>query len=126
MISKTLIAFFLSMMMFQACSQADKEYDPMTEKARLDSLIMLHLDDMLLIGQKDTTPNFVSFSADEIPEDLATMYNIYKDSTGRISYIAEIPVSQSGDWMAGFLHYFDPAGRTFAYEEFTNYFGWRM
>lgn len=48
-------------------------------------------------------------------------YNVWLDDAGRPLGHAEVPYSESGDWSAVFVHYFDPQGNTLALVQHT---GW--
>lgn len=48
-------------------------------------------------------------------------YNVWTDDAGRPLGHAEVPYSESGDWSAVFVHYFDPDGNTLALVQHT---GW--
>ena len=54
-------------------------------------------------------------------------YNVLKDASGKINFIAQIPHSESGDWDIEHLTYFDESGKTFAFVDkqsiFTDYKG---
>lgn len=49
------------------------------------------------------------------PDEIEYTYDIYKNPTGKIIFIAQIPYSESGDWSIVCKHYFDENGNTFSF-----------
>lgn len=59
---------------------------------------------------------------DSWPDDTEVSYNIIKDNNGSIIYIAEYPVSESGDWSIGYRYYFNDKGNTIVFLRESNFF----
>lgn len=66
--------------------------------------------------------NIVKVKGENWPDNLEYTYNILRDSTGRIIFIAQMPYSESGDWFISNAHYFDEQGNTYAFERQENVF----
>lgn len=66
----------------------------------------------------------LEISLDSIVDNLEIekLYNTWENSSGKIVVVGEYPYSQSGDWTAGYVHYFDEKGLTFAIESSSNHF----
>ena len=56
------------------------------------------------------------------PDATETSYAVALDSTGKPMALADSPTSCSGDWSNTHTHYFDPSGRTIAYERSSGFF----
>lgn len=50
-------------------------------------------------------------------------YNIFKDKTGKMVYIAEMPYSPDDEYFIAYKNYFDEEGKLFAFERINNFFG---
>ena len=70
-----------------------------------------------------TTKNLIQFRHTTNPPDSAT-YDFYviRDAKGRIAAVAELPVSQSGDWNLQSIHYFDTTGTTVVVSRTASFF----
>ena len=100
------------------------------EQARQLLLQKLHIDALTL----DTiTPALVFIKVPdqdapvqvknrEYPKTLEAIYQVCRDSEGRIVYLAESPFSQSGEWDIVYRSYYDEQGRIFAFERTAGFF----
>jgi len=59
----------------------------------------------------------VKVKNDSYPDNTEYIYNVVKDSTGKVIAIEQIPYSESGDWYEEFKHYFDANGKTLAFSK---------
>lgn len=61
------------------------------------------------------------------PDGIDYIYNVLRNTSGKVILIAQIPYSESGDWDIEHLSYFDESGRMFAFVDkqsiFTDYKG---
>lgn len=58
----------------------------------------------------------------QYPKHIEAIYQVCRDSEGRIVYLAESPFSQSGDWDIVYRSYYDEQGRIFAFERTAGFF----
>jgi hypothetical protein len=58
----------------------------------------------------------------QYPKKLEAIYQVCRDSLGRIVYLAESPFSASGDWDIVYRSYYDGRGRIFAFERTAGFF----
>lgn len=56
------------------------------------------------------------------PEHIDEVYNVWYGLDTQIVCVGAYPYSQSGDWDLGLTHYFDEAGKTFAFERNTSFY----
>ena len=94
-------------------------------KKRTDSIsnyILKHNNQLIVFAKIHSKKDPVRVVNDKWPDDVDYSYNILKDSTGRVIFIAEMPYSESGDWYIEYRHYFDNSGNTIAFERITNVF----
>jgi hypothetical protein len=61
-------------------------------------------------------------AGEDWPERTVTSYGVLRDAGGAVRMTFESPASQSGDWFNAHAHYFDDAGRLFAYERHSSFF----
>jgi hypothetical protein len=57
----------------------------------------------------------VRVKGDHWPDEIEYTYNILKDHSGNIIFIAQTPYSESGDSNIEYRHYFDEQGKTYAF-----------
>jgi hypothetical protein len=62
-------------------------------------------------------PNF-----DDVPDAFYSSYNVIKNKTGKIIYIAEYPQSESGDWFTQYENYFDDSGNLVSFIRKSSFF----
>jgi hypothetical protein len=92
------------------------------EKDLLDSLAEKNQSQLTLYGRwRDTDSLVVLDPLEWNPEIMHTFLPVV-DSLGRIRAVTESPVSESGDWVITYTHYFDSSGKTFAFERKTGFF----
>jgi hypothetical protein len=108
-------------------AETRKEHE---EQARQLLLQKLHIDALTL----DTiTPALVFIKLPEqempvpvknrqYPKKLEAIYQVCRDTEGRIVYLAESPFSQSGNWDIVYRSYYDEQGRIFAFERTAGFF----
>lgn len=65
----------------------------------------------------------IKIKNDHWPDEVEYTYNILKNASGKIIFIAQIPYSESGDWDIEYKHYFDEQGKTYAFNKEESIFG---
>ena len=96
------------------------------EKLATDKYLDKHGKSLLLYSKVPKKKIPVRVINEKWPEDGSDSYNILKDATGKIIMIAEIPISESGDWFITYTHYFDVNGNTYAFRRQANTFDDRV
>ncbi len=91
------------------------------QKAHIDSLLA-DTDMLITLVKPPNNAKLVLVKGNNWPDEIETTYNIYKDSSGKVIYVAEIPESESGDWFVAYRSYFDDAGKLFAFVKETSFF----
>ena len=84
-----------------------KQVDNVYKKDTFKLERYLQLDKEELIKR---VPNY-----DDRPVSFYASYNLIRNKTGQIIYIADYPASQSGDWNLIYLNYFDENGNLIAF-----------
>lgn len=92
------------------------------EKNEIDTLFKNSKGECLTFIKLTETGPASLIETDSVPEEAIITYYILKDSLGKVITISELPTSESGDWFIVYTHYFDKAGKTFAFERQTNFF----
>ena len=92
------------------------------EKTHLDSLFLIQKSQLPVYGQLRDADSLINVDlSDWNPEIVRTFWPLV-DTLGRIRAVTESPVSESGDWVITFTHYFDSVGHTFAFERKTSFY----
>jgi hypothetical protein len=91
-------------------NEVDNVYNKDTTKLEL----YLQMDKEGLIKK---VPNY-----DDPPESFYASYNLIRNKSGQIIYIAEYPVSESGDWNLIYENYFDFNGNLIAFIRKCSFF----
>lgn len=84
--------------------------------------IAKHNNQLILFAKLPGKKVAVKVKNQKWPDEVDDSYNIFKDSTGKVIFIADMPFSESGDWYIEYRHYFDSNGNTIAFERITNVF----
>ena len=92
------------------------------KKQGLDQLMKRNRQKILVFVNRVGSDSVERVERDEFPDSIRTTYNLYYDDKGRLAVASEFPFSESGDWSVRLTHYFDAAGRTFAFERDMNFF----
>lgn len=92
------------------------------QKKQVDSIFRLNRKNLTILVKIPGKSNLVEVRNENWPEEIETTYNLLKDETGKVILFIESPYSESGDWNITYAHYFDNAGRTFAFTRQTNFF----
>jgi hypothetical protein len=99
---------------------ADPLADAMRRVAAADSLRHARPERMRVLAEVGGALVAVTDTLSWPESDVS--YNVWTDDAGRPLGHAEVPYSESGDWSAVFVHYFDADGATVALVQHT---GWR-
>lgn len=92
-------------------------------KAHIDSLFKYALEKEITIYVKlKGSDSLIRVAAKDLPEDIETSINIFRDNLGHVIRIAENPYNDNDDVFISCTHYFDESGKTFAFEKHTNSF----
>ena len=86
-----------------------------SKKNAIDHYIDTHTKSAIVFVKVPGNKNLVAVKNDRWPDEVEYTYNIYKNPTGKIVFIAQIPFSESGDWDIVHKYYFDDHGNTFAF-----------
>ncbi len=75
---------------------------------------------MAIVGNSNKP---ISLPDKEWPENVTTSINIIRSKLGAITYYAEFPTSESGDWFIGYRYYFDESsGVILVFQRVANFF----
>jgi hypothetical protein len=84
-------------------------------KAAIDKYLKSHKKEIILLAKVPKKNNLIMVKNGKWPEDAECSYNVLRDSSGKIIFVMQSPVSESGDWNIEYSHYFDDKGKTFAF-----------
>jgi hypothetical protein len=87
------------------------------KRAAIDQYVYKHQKDLIVMVKVSGKKNLVRVKNENWPAETEYIYNILKDTTGRVILIAEMPYSESGDWYIEYKNYFDNNGRTFVFSK---------
>lgn len=127
-------------LLFVKCSNAPDNVS--TENKLLSKRTLIPEPDLTLrlTGQKDqlenlrikqllTTEEYYTLEAngklhqmDSLPKEFAQIITFYKDTLGQIVMVNEFPFSKEENREVFYVHYFDKAGKTFAFKQQINFF----
>lgn len=113
----------VSLFFLMACSQPsapDKSTALKNNKYSIDSLINKERN-LLALAKLKGAENLEAMSSQNAGR-VETVYNIFKDKSGRIIYISEMPKSPNDDWFIAYKSYFDESGNLFAFQRQNNFF----
>ena len=106
----------------QTSAASKSESLPEDQKAQIDSLLSQNKGTLTVLVKLPGNQQLVEVKGEQWPDEVEITYNILKDSSGQVLMFAESPFSESGDWNISLIHYFDEAGKTFAFSKRTNFF----
>jgi hypothetical protein len=92
------------------------------EKALIDTAYQQHKNDLIVFVKPVNKDTLIEVKNDQFPPNILTTFNVLKNSAGKTLSISEYPFSESGDWNIRLTHYFDQAGKTFAFEREARFF----
>ena len=90
------------------------------EKKEIDA--QLKNDTSESFAKRYNRPGLVQVYNGKFPEDTERSYSLMSDAKGKVRYIVESPVSESGDWFVTFEYYYDTEGNLFALSVNKNMF----
>jgi hypothetical protein len=85
------------------------------KKAYIDKYIEKHSNDLIVLVKIPGKKALVRVKGDQWPDEIEYTFNILKDHSGKIIFIAQMPYSESGDSNIEYRHYFDEQGKTYAF-----------
>jgi hypothetical protein len=85
------------------------------KKAYTDSYIKQHGNELIVLVKIPGKKALVRVKGDHWPDEIEYTYNILKDHSGKIIFIAQTPYSESGDSNIEYRHYFDEQGKAYAF-----------
>jgi hypothetical protein len=103
-------------------STADSLEAMRSEKAAIDTLIRRQAGQWVVLAKLVGRDQPIPIVNGQFPDSIETSFQIWKDSLGTILAIAEFPFSESGDWQIRYMHYFNKAGKTFAFERQCSFY----
>jgi len=111
--------------LISACSSSDKK-DENTSKLKhqkysIDSAI--NAQSLLIFVKVKDQAGLIPADKGRNLENVEAAYNVFKDKTGKVVYIAELPFSPKDDWFISYKSYFDVNGKLFAFQRQNNFFG---
>jgi len=92
------------------------------KKTAIEKYLFKHRKDIIVLVKVYGKKKLVKVKNENWPEETDIIYNVLKDSTGRIVLISKMPYSQSGDWYLGYEQYFDDKSKTFAFSDAESVF----
>lgn len=85
------------------------------KKDAIDKLLLRDTDSLRVFVKMTGKDQLLKILNNDFPEnDVECTYNVLKVN-GRVLMIAELPYSESGDWIIAHKHYFDTNGNTFVF-----------
>jgi hypothetical protein len=93
------------------------------KKAAIDQYITKHNKTLIVFVKVPGKKNLIKVNNGHWPDEIEYTYNILKNSSGKIIFVAQIPYSESGDWDIAYRHYFDEQGNTYAFYKEESIFG---
>ncbi|GAB3937276.1 hypothetical protein [Mucilaginibacter myungsuensis] len=118
---KTLFAFLTTLLF---CYQAELSAQTLLDSTLTSTIAQKKLIEgykkkyerkIILLAKVPGKKSLVKVVNQKWPDETEVSYNILKDTAGRIRYITQSPVSESGDWDIAYDHYFDENGNTIAF-----------
>jgi hypothetical protein len=93
------------------------------KKAAVDQYLLKHDKALVVFVKIPGKKNLIRIENENWPDEIEYTYNILKNSSGKIIFVAQIPYSESGDWDIAYRHYFDEQGNTYAFNKVESIFG---
>lgn len=88
-----------------------------------DKFILQNESSVELMAIIESASKPISLPDRQWPDDVTTSINVIRNDLGKITYYAEYPVSESGDWEIGYQHFIDgKTGQTLAFRRLANFF----
>ena len=115
------VLFFLFLLIFSGLPGIDV-VSLKKQKAIIDSRLLHDQKSIIAFAKVPHKKELIKVKNNKWPDEVEYSYNILKDSANNIIMILQGPFSESGDWDISYIHYFDKAGKTFAFERRTNFF----
>ena len=92
------------------------------QKLAIEGAISAEQSKLIVFARVPDRAGLVRVINEQWPDDIETVYNVWKDKSGSVVYIGESPVSQSGDWSLDIGYFFNEKGQLFAFEKRLAYF----
>jgi hypothetical protein len=116
------LPILLFLMAFPLYAQSTLPAQLENQKLAIESAISAEQSKLIVFARVPDRAALVRVVNEQWPDDVETVYNIWKDESGRVVYIGESPVSQSGDWTLDIGYFFNERGQLFAFEKRLGYF----
>jgi hypothetical protein len=113
---KTLLLFIIPIFLL-SYTQAPTISELKKKKAAIDQYEYKHRNEIMVFVKLEGKKKLIRAKNEDWPDDTEYIYNVLKDTSGRIILTEQIPYSQSGDWYIEYKHYFDDSGNTFAFSK---------
>lgn len=113
-----------SISVLYACSspKADKNVSLLkNKKYTVDSTI--NAQSLIVYVKVKDKAGLISREEARNQKNLEATYNVFKDKSGKVLYIAELPFSPNDDWFISYKSYFNQEGKLFAFQRENNFFG---
>ncbi|WP_207533705.1 hypothetical protein [Desertivirga arenae] len=122
---KKLTCIITAVSLIYACSSSPKTNKNVSrlkdKKYTVDSTI--NAQSLVVYVKVKNKTDLISREEARDQKNIEATYNIFKDKSGKIRYIAELPFSPKDDWFISYKSYFDEDGKLFAFQRENNYFG---
>jgi hypothetical protein len=108
-----------------ACTTAPKKNkevaDLKKQKYSIDSAI--NVGNLLLFVKVKGKPGLIPLVRGMDQKKMEAAYNVFKDKSGKVIYISEMPFSPDNEYFISYKNYFGPNGKLIAFERLNNFFG---
>jgi hypothetical protein len=87
------------------------------KRTLIDNYELKHRKELITFVKLLGKTKLIRVKNENWPDDTEYIYNILKDTTGKVILTEQIPYSQSGDWYEEFKHYYNTNGSVFAFSK---------
>lgn len=115
--------YFPFIILFAACT-GNPPANEALDRARADKSAIdgnIKPDNLLVFAKIPGKKIAVAVENKRYPAKFESTFNVMKDKSGRIIYIAEMPYSETNDWFIAYRSYFDSTGNLFAFQKLNNF-----
>lgn len=106
----------------RAAAVLERADGPEARKSAMDTLMKEHPERLQVYADAPGGAPPEQVIGGSFPDNWTTAYTVLRDEGGTVLLVAAAPFSESGDWDISLVHYFDRAGRTFAFERRASFF----
>jgi len=120
-----ILTSYIIALLLCACNSGEKKNEATSklknQKYSIDSAI--NAGALQLFVKIKGKPGLLEAKDSRNKTNVEAAYNVFRDKSGKVVYIAELPFSPKDDWFISYKSYFGADGKLLAFQAQNNFFG---